>query len=50
MDVPPRVYAKCIAGQETEAKRRILEATQPADTGHGEDKPGGHQDGETPPR
>jgi hypothetical protein len=50
MDVPPRVYTKCIAGQEAEAKRRILETTQPADTGHGEDKPDGHQDDETLPR
>jgi hypothetical protein len=50
VDVLLRVYAKCIAGQEAEAKRRILEATQPAGTGHGEDKSDGHQDGETPPR
>jgi integrase len=26
-----RVYAKCIAGRQNEAKRRILEATQPGD-------------------
>ena len=29
VDVLLRVYAKCIAGQQKEAKRRILEATQP---------------------
>jgi len=29
VDVLLRVYAKCIAGQQEEAKRRILEATQP---------------------
>ena len=29
VDVPLRFYAKCIAGQQEEAKRRILEATQP---------------------
>jgi hypothetical protein len=29
VDVLLRVYAKCIAGQQDEAKRRILEATQP---------------------
>jgi hypothetical protein len=27
-----RVYAKCISGQQDEAKRRILEATRPTDT------------------
>ena len=32
VDVLLRVYAKCIAGKQDEAKRRILEATQPADT------------------
>jgi integrase len=31
VDVLLRVYAKCIAGQQEEAKRRILEATQPAE-------------------
>jgi hypothetical protein len=30
-----RVYAKCIAGQQDEAKRRILEATKPTDTDDG---------------
>lgn len=30
VDVLLRVYAKCIAGQQDEAKRRILEATRPA--------------------
>jgi hypothetical protein len=29
VDVLLRVYAKCIAGQQDEAKRRIEEATQP---------------------
>jgi len=29
VDVLMRVYAKCVAGQQDEAKRRILEATQP---------------------
>ena len=29
VDVLLRTYAKCIAGQQEEAKRRILEATQP---------------------
>jgi len=43
VDVLLRVYAKCIAGQETEGKRRILEATQP-----GRDEPPG-QGGGTPP-
>jgi hypothetical protein len=28
-----RVYARCIAGQQDEAKRRILEATQPGRIG-----------------
>jgi integrase len=49
VDVLLRVYAKCVAGQEAETKRRILEATQPADTSPGEDKPDSHQDDETPP-
>lgn len=35
VDVLLRVYAKCIAGQQEEAKRRILEATKP----DGEDSP-----------
>jgi hypothetical protein len=30
VDVLMRVYAKCVAGQQDEAKRRILEATQPS--------------------
>ncbi len=29
VDVLLRVYVKCIAGQQDEAKRRILEATRP---------------------
>lgn len=29
VDVLMRVYAKCVAGQQDEAKRRILEATTP---------------------
>ena len=29
VDVLMRVYAKCVAGQQDEAKRRILEATKP---------------------
>jgi len=29
VDVLLRVYAKCIHGQQDQAKRRILEATQP---------------------
>jgi len=29
VDVLLRVYAKCISGQQGEAKRRIEEATQP---------------------
>jgi integrase len=33
VDVLLRVYAKCIAGQQDEAKRRILEATRPSVTG-----------------
>lgn len=33
VDVLLRVYAKCIAGQQEEAKRRILEATQPGTRG-----------------
>ena len=33
VDVLLRVYAKCIAGQQDEAKRRILEATRPSATG-----------------
>jgi len=32
VDVLLRVYVKCIAGQQDEAKRRILEATQPGET------------------
>jgi hypothetical protein len=28
VDVLLRVYAKCISGQQDEAKRRILEATE----------------------
>jgi integrase len=32
VDVLLRVYAKCIAGQQTEAKRRIEEATRPRKT------------------
>jgi hypothetical protein len=39
-DVLLRVYAKCISGQQDEAKRRILEATQPADTDETESGPG----------
>ena len=39
VDVLLRVYAKCVAGQQDEAKRRILEATRPAedqaDASHG---------------
>jgi integrase len=37
------VYAKCISGQQDEAKRRILEATQPTDTHSGAQpgEPGG---------
>jgi hypothetical protein len=31
-DVLLRVYAKCISGQQNEAKRRILEATEPRQT------------------
>lgn len=31
VDVLLRVYAKCISGQQAEAKRRIEEATQPRD-------------------
>ena len=31
VDVLLRTYAKCIAGQQEEAKRRILEATQPTE-------------------
>jgi integrase len=45
VDVLLRVYAKCIAGQQDEAKRRIEDATRPAedyarpnDTGPTEDK------------
>ena len=34
VDVLLRVYAKCIAGQQDEAKRRILEATQPSGACH----------------
>jgi hypothetical protein len=33
VDVLLRVYARCIAGQQDEAKRRILEATQPGRIG-----------------
>ena len=33
VDVLLRVYAKCIAGEQDEAKRRILEATQPGRRG-----------------
>jgi integrase len=33
VDVLLRVYAKCIAGQQEEAKRRILEATKPGGRG-----------------
>lgn len=29
VDVLLRVYAKCVAGQQDEAKRRILDATKP---------------------
>jgi integrase len=36
VDVLLRVYAKCIAGQQDEAKRRILEATKPASCGYGQ--------------
>jgi hypothetical protein len=43
VDVLLRVYAKCIAGQQDEAKRRILAATQP-----GQDETPS-QDGGTPP-
>lgn len=45
VDVLLRVYAKCISGQQDEAKRRILEATQPADT---DDGPGAAGDDGTP--
>ena len=31
VDVLLRVYAKCISGQQDEAKRRIEEATRPRD-------------------
>jgi len=31
VDVLLRVYAKCISGQQHEAKRRIEEATRPRD-------------------
>jgi hypothetical protein len=30
VEVLLRVYVKCIAGQQDEAKRRILQATQPS--------------------
>lgn len=30
VDVLMRVYAKCVSGQQDQAKRRILEATRPA--------------------
>jgi hypothetical protein len=30
LNVLMRIYAKCIAGQQDEAKHRILEATKPA--------------------
>jgi integrase len=33
VDMLMRVYAKCVAGQQDEAKRRILEATTPKDAG-----------------
>jgi hypothetical protein len=39
-----RVYAKCVAGQQDEAKRRILEATRPT-----EDLADAPQDGEPEP-
>ena len=47
VDVLLRVYAKCIAGQQDEAKRRILEATQPAEMDNDGRSPGG--DDGTPP-
>jgi integrase len=44
VDVLLRVYAKCVAGQQDEAKRRILEATRPT-----EDQADAPQDGEPEP-
>ena len=43
VDVLLHIYAKCIAGQQEEAKRRILEATQPNEAPprpHGDFAPG----------
>ena len=43
VDVLLRTYAKCIAGQQEEAKRRTLEATQPNEAPqppHGDSAPG----------
>ncbi|HEY1914680.1 MAG TPA: site-specific integrase [Streptosporangiaceae bacterium] len=36
VDVLLRIYARCLAGQDEIAKRRILEATEPDDQGDGE--------------
>jgi integrase len=38
-DVLLRVYAKCISGQQDEAKRRILEATEPSEADTSVDDP-----------
>lgn len=40
VDVLLRVYAKCISGQQDEAKRRILEATRPDDDNSSGDSQG----------
>jgi integrase len=39
VDVLMRVYAKCVAGQQDEAKRRILEATRPTTPPQAPDAP-----------
>ena len=42
-DVLLRVYTKCIAGQQDQAKKRIEDATQPQEP----DRPASHEDGES---
>jgi integrase len=49
VEVLYRVYAKCIAGQDAEAKRRILEATSPGTDESAEDVEDGEElDEESP--
>lgn len=49
VEVLYRVYAKCIAGQDAEAKRRILEATSPGTDERAEDAKDGEEPDEESP-